>query len=113
MPMIRPAGLGAASADAVSDEQHNIIPPGGALLSMWASCAANGGALGLLIGSKSIISEGTEVNVEASADVIDTDRDQLLFNEFVPSGRIRVPVAAAGTELQFMIYWRPVRPQMA
>lgn len=113
MPLIKPSGLAAATADAVSDELHNTIPPGGALLSMWASCAAAGGALGLLIGSKNIIPEGSEVNVEIAADVIDVQRDQLLSNEFVPAGKLHVPIAAAGTEIQFMIYWRPVRPQAA
>lgn len=112
MPMIRPAGVTAATADALTDEQHNVIPSGGAFLSMWASCAANGGTYGLLVGSKSIISEGTEANVEVAADVIDTDRDQVLFNEVVPPGRLRVPIGAAGTELQLMIVWRPIRPSI-
>lgn len=73
---------------------------------MWASCATAGDTLGLSIGNQDIVVQNTEVNIESSADIIDTDRDQLVFNEVVPAGQLFLPIGALTTELQVLITLR-------
>ncbi len=107
MPLIRVQPV-AASADGISTAQNNVIPEGGAILNMWASGVTVGDSLGLLVGSRSIIPNGTNVNIEISADVIDTDRDQLLKDEVVEAGKLSLPIAAITTQMQVQIQWRPL-----
>jgi len=49
-----------------------------------------------------------ECNIEISADVIDTGRDQLIFDTVVGEGQLRVPVGAVTTEIQFLLSVEPV-----
>jgi hypothetical protein len=91
----------ATSANAVNGLKYEDIPPGGALLSLYASCATAGDTIGLSVGSEDFLVDAA-VNIEASADVIDTDRDQILFQEPVPAGKMFVPIAAT-TAVNFLI----------
>ncbi len=109
MPLIR-AIIAATSDDALNAFQNNVIPQGGAILNMWGSAVTKTDAIGLLIGTRQLIPTGTNMNIESSADVIDTDRDQLLFNEIVEAGKLFLPVTAITTELQILIHWRALRP---
>jgi len=93
------------STDALANRKFNIVPPGGAILNMWASSVTNGDTFGLSIGDRDIVVNGTEMNIEASADVIDTDRDQCVFNEVVGPGQLFLPVTVT-TEAQFLIHIR-------
>lgn len=61
------------------------------LISIYASCAANGGLISFSVGSEQYLDDA-EVNVETSADVVDIDRDQVLFREPVPAGKMFLPV---------------------
>lgn len=105
MPTIRTA-VTAATTDALSNVKFADIPASGALINVWASSATNGDTFGLSIGDRDIVVQGTELNVEASADVIDTDRDQVVFNEAVPGGHLYLPVGAVTAEAQFLIHIR-------
>lgn len=104
MPTIRTA-VSATTTDALSNVKFADIPAGGALVNMWASSATNGDNFGLSIGDRDVVTDGTEINVEASADVIDTDRDQMVFNEAVGGGHLFLPVTVT-TEAQFLIHIR-------
>lgn len=95
----------ATSTDAMANRKFNVIPEGGAVLNLWASGATAGDTFGLSIGDRDICVNGTELNIEVSADVVDTDRDQLIFNEVVGPGQIFLPVTATA-ECQFLIHLR-------
>lgn len=96
----------AVTADALADEEiRQVLEP--SVVSLWGACVTNGDTLGLRLG-KSVIMETDEMNIEASADVIDTDRDQLIFSEIVGVGNLRAPVDAVTTELQFLLAVQPL-----
>lgn len=77
------------------------------IVNLWASCVTNGDTLGLLL-DKTVILDTGEINIEAAADVIDTDRDQLVFNSVVGRGNLRMPVGAVTTELQALVSVEPI-----
>ena len=104
MPSIRIAPT-ATATNALDGVKFSVIPETGAILNMWASSATNGDTFGLSIGDQDIVTNGTEVNVEASADVLDTDRDQVVFNEAIKGGQLFLPVTLT-TEMQFLIHIR-------
>jgi hypothetical protein len=49
--------------------------------------------------------DGSVLNIEQSADVVDVERDQVVFNELVEGGQIFLPVTVT-TEAQFLIHLR-------
>jgi hypothetical protein len=93
------------STDALANRKFNIIPQGGAIVNVWASSVTNGDTFGLSIGDRDIVVNGTEMNIEAAADVIDVARDQMVFNEIVGPGQLFLPVTVT-TEAQFIIHLR-------
>jgi hypothetical protein len=93
------------TTDALANRKFNIVPPGGAIVNVWASSVTNGDTFGLSIGDRDILVNGTEVNIEVSADVIDVQRDQMVFNEVVGPGQLFLPVTCT-TEAQFLIHLR-------
>jgi len=102
MPTIRAAG--GTSADLFSNLKFADIPASGAILNAWSSSVTNGDVVGLSVGDRDIM-VSSEVNIESSADVIDTDRDQMIFNEVVGGGHIFVPTTV-NTELQILVHIR-------
>jgi len=103
MPTLR---FGTATVnDALNGRKFNTIPPGGAIVNMWASCVTNGDTFGLAIGDREIVADGAEANIEIAADVVDVQRDQVVFNEFVGGGQLFLP-ATCTTEIQFLIHLR-------
>jgi len=102
-PTIRAAG--GTNADIFSNLKFADIPSRGAILNAWAASVTNGDTIGLSVGDRDIVAPGTEVNIEISADVLDTNRDQFVFNEVVGGGHIFVPVVVT-TELQVMVHIR-------
>lgn len=101
MPTIRKI-VSATTSDALAQAQFNVIPPRGARLNLWIAGVTKTDSYGLSVGSQVIIVNGTNVNIEASADVIDNDRDQVLFDELVPGGQLFMPVTVT-TEAQFLL----------
>jgi len=92
--------------DAIStDEIRRVEVP--SVVNMWASCVTNGDTIGLLL-NKTEIMATDEMNIEISADVIDTGRDQLVFDTVVGEGQLRVPIGAVNTEVQFLLSVEPV-----
>lgn len=105
MPSFRVA-VGAVTNDALQGETFQVIPDSGAVVNMWASSVTNGDTFGFLIGDRTIVPQGSEMNIEIAADVIDISRDQVVFNEVVPGGQLHLPVGALTTEAQFLVHLR-------
>ena len=98
--------VGVVTNDAIStDEIRRVEVP--SVVNMWASCVTNGDTIGLLL-NKTEIMATDEMNIEISADVIDTGRDQLIFDTVVGEGQLRVPIGAITTEIQFLLSVEPV-----
>lgn len=98
--------VAAVTADAISTEEiRRVERP--SFVSLWASSVTNGDTIGLLLNSTEIMPTD-ECNIEISADVIDVQRDQLVFNTLVGRGQLRVPIGAVTTELQFLLSVEPL-----
>lgn len=104
MPSIRQR-VSATTGNALSTQKFRIVPGLGALLSLWIAGVTATDNYGLAIGNQDIVVQGTTVNIEASADVIDIDRDQVVFQEQIPGGELFMPVTVT-TEAQFLIALR-------
>lgn len=104
MPSMR-VRITSTTSDALANQIFRDIPTP-SILNVWAAGVTNSDDLTLLIGSRQILSQ-SDINVESSADVIDTDRDQLVFNEVVEAGRLTMPVTVT-TECQVLISWKPI-----
>lgn len=102
----RRLGVTAVTGDAIATEEIRRVDRL-STVNFWAASVTNGDQVGVLLNRTEIMPAG-EVNIEASADVIDTDRDQLIFNSLVGAGQLRVPVPVLTTELQFLLSVEPV-----
>lgn len=85
MPSIRISNAG-VQANAVDGLQFQDIPVGGALVSIYASTAVALGTISYSVGTERFLVLAA-VNIEVSADVVDTDRDMILDREPVPAGK--------------------------
>jgi hypothetical protein len=101
MPTLRQR-VTATTANALANSKFAVVPQPGAVLNMWAAGVTATDDVGLSIGAQEIIPAGTDINIEASADVLDTDRDQIIYNEVIPAGQLFLPVTVT-TEMQFLI----------
>lgn len=104
MPSMRQR-VSATTGNALATAKFRIVPPVGALLSLWIAGVTATDNYGLAIGNQDIVVQGTTVNIEVSADVIDIDRDQVVFMEPIPGGELFMPVTVT-TEAQFLIALR-------
>lgn len=96
----------APTSDAISTEEiRRVDVP--STVNLWAACTTAGDAMGLLLNRTEILPADV-VNVFASAGVVDTNRDQLLFNTIVGAGQLRLPVTAVNTSLQFLLSVEPI-----
>lgn len=102
----RRMAVNAVTGDAIATEEiRRVSRP--SIVNFWASCVNNGDTIGVFLNRTELLPTD-EINVEASADVIDTDRDQLLFNTRVGRGQLRVPVGAVTAEVQFLLSVEPI-----
>lgn len=106
MPTIR-RRVTATTANAISTDKNRYIGAGGAIVNMAAAGVTNSDDVGLSINTREIVPQGTDINIEVAADVIDWARDQILFNEYVEPGELSVPVTVT-TEMQFLLSIRPL-----
>jgi hypothetical protein len=96
----------AVTGDAIANEEiRRVEVP--SIVNFWASAVTKTDTIGLSLNRTEILPVDS-VNIESSADVIDTSIDQLLFNTVVGRGQLRVPVAAVTTELQFLLSVEPI-----
>jgi len=101
------ARVTATTANALQNQKFAIIGGNGAVINLWGCGVSATDDIGLSIGSTEILAQGTDINIESSADVIDTDRDQLIFNAVVGPGQLYMPVTVT-TEMQFLLSINPV-----
>lgn len=86
MPAISLKNVAAGTANALDGLEFQDIPEPGALVSIFGSTAVAGGNVNYKVGTESFLA-AAELNIESSADVVDTDRDQILMREPVPAGK--------------------------
>lgn len=99
MPSIKVVNQ-ASAADALTGLKFKVLSRP-ALVSLFVSCVTAGDTVSLSVGSRELLVNG-QPNIEASADVVDTDRDQMLFQERVPAGELFLPVTAT-TAVNFLL----------
>lgn len=98
--------IAAVTDDAIAnDEIRRVLSP--SVINFWAAAVTKTDKIGLFLNRVEIL-PADSVNIEISADVIDNDRDQLVFNCFVGEGQLRVPITALTTELQFLLSVEPI-----
>lgn len=93
MPSISRKSVAAGTANAVDGLQFQDVPEPGALVSIYASTAAAGGTIGYSVGTERFLVDA-EVNIETSADRVDTSVDMILDREPVPAGKQFLSVGA-------------------
>jgi len=106
MPAIALKNVAAGTANALDGLQFQDIPEPGALVSIFATTPTAGGNIDYRIGTESFL-QGAEVNIEIAADVVDTDRDQILMREPVASGKQFLAVNAQIGNLLVLIEQLP------
>lgn len=101
----RRLGIGAVTADALSDEDIRRVETR-SIVNMSASSVTNGDQVGLRL-NKTIIMDDGELNTIVG-DIIDTMMDRLVANSLVGRGELKVPVPILTTELQFWLQVDPI-----
>jgi len=99
--------ISAVTGDALADEDiRNVEAP--SIVNLWASSVTISDEIGLRL-DKTIIMDAGTANVSAAAlGMVDTERDQLVFDSIVGAGRLRVPVPTLTTSLIFIISVEPI-----
>jgi len=105
----RRIGVGAVTADALSDEDIRLVEVA-SVVNLMVSSVTNGDLVGLRL-NKTIILDSSECNTIAG-DVIDADADRMVFNSVVGPGQLKIPVPTLTTELQFLLSVEPILPGM-
>jgi len=85
MPSIRISNAG-VQANALDGLQFQDIPAPGALVTIYASCAVALGTISYSVGTERFLVLAS-VNIEQSADEVDTNLDMILDREPVPPGK--------------------------
>ena len=99
--------VSAVTNDALADQDIRTVEVP-SVVNLWASSVTVTDTIGLRLDKTIIMDDGT-ANVSAAAlGMVDTDRDQLVFNSVVGAGTLRVPVATLTTSLLFVISVEPI-----
>lgn len=106
MPTIK-KNITAITTDALQGVKFADIGGNGAIVNMWAAGQTAGDSLSMSLGNQDIIAD-SPVNVDATADTVNTNQDQLVFNEVVPAGHLFLPVSAVTTGIAVLIHIRYV-----
>lgn len=86
MPSIRLSNVAAGTPNALDGLRFQEIPSPGALLTLLATTAVAGGTIDYGVGSETFL-QAASVNIEAGADLVDSQRDKILDREPVPPGK--------------------------
>jgi len=93
MPSILLKNVAAGTANAVDGLQFQDIPVPGALVTIYGSTPTAGALISYSVGTERFLVDGA-VNIEGSADVVNTNADLVLDREPVPAGKQFLSVAA-------------------
>lgn len=77
-----------------------------ALVTLYASCVTATDRIAFSVGSREFLVDAAP-NIELSADVVDIDRDAILFQERVPPGEYFIEITAT-TAVNFLLVIEPV-----
>jgi len=102
MPSILLKNVGAGTANAVDGLQFQDIQEPGALVTIYASTPTAGGLISYSVGTERFL-VAAAVNIEISADVVDTSQDLVLDREPVPAGKQFLAVDAQICNLLLVI----------
>ena len=86
MPSIRLSNIAAGVANALDGLQFQDIPEPGALVTIYASTAVALGTISYSVGTERFLVNAS-INIEQSADEVNTDIDMILDREPVPAGK--------------------------
>lgn len=86
MPSIKRSNVAAATPNALDGLQFQDIPEPGALVSIYASTPTAGGTISYSVGTERFL-VAASINIEGSADVVNTNVDMVLDREPVPAGK--------------------------
>jgi len=86
MPSIRLSNIGAGTPNALDGLQFQDIPAPGALVTIYASTAVALGTISYSVGTERFLVSAS-INIEQSADEVDTNLDMILDREPVPAGK--------------------------
>ena len=86
MPSIMLKNVAAGTANALDGLQFQDVPEPGALITIYASTPTAGGLISYSVGTERFL-VAAAVNIEISADVVDTQQDLVLDREPVPPGK--------------------------
>jgi len=86
MPSIRLSNIAAGVANALDGLQFQDIPEPGALITLYASTAIALGTISYSVGTERFLVLAS-INIEQSADEVDTNLDMILDREPVPAGK--------------------------
>lgn len=100
MPSIR-VNNQASAANALANLKFAQLK-GPAVLFLWLSAVTATDTVSLSAGSENEMLVNANPNIEASADVVDTDRDQILWAEPVSGGDLFMTVTAT-TAVNFLL----------
>jgi len=101
----RRALVSATTNDAISDQDIRTVL-GPSVVNLFASAVTVTDTIGLRLGKTIIMDDGT-ANVSAAAvGMVDTDRDQLVFDTVIGAGTLRLPCTVTTS----LIYLLSVEP---
>lgn len=102
MPSIKLSNVAAGTSNALDGLQFQDIPEPGALVTIYATTPTAGGLVSYSVGTERFLVDAS-VNIEGSADVVDTQRDMVLDREPVPAGKQFLAVATQIANLLVVI----------
>ena len=99
--------VSAVTNDALADQDiRDVLGP--SVVNLFATAVTVTDFVGLRLDKTIIMDDGT-CNVSAAAvGMVDTDRDQLVFDSLVGRGTLRLPVSVLTTSLIFLISVEPI-----
>tara|TARA_Y100000310_G_C20608148_1_gene776617 strand:+ start:403 stop:720 length:318 start_codon:yes stop_codon:yes gene_type:complete len=86
MPSVSLKNVAAGTANCLDGLEFQDIPPGGAIITIYASTPTAGGTIDYKVGRETFLNLA-QINIETSADRVSTDTDMVLFREPVPEGK--------------------------
>lgn len=97
----RRALVSATNTDALQNELiKDVETP--SIVNLWASAVTVTDTIGLQLDKTTIMAAGT-CNVSAAAlGMVDTSRDQLIFNSVVGIGRLRMPITVTTSAIYLL-----------
>jgi len=101
-PSIRLSNVAAGTANALDGLQFQDIPEPGALVTIYASTAVALGLISYSVGTERFLVDAS-INIEQSADEVDTNLDMILDREPVPAGKQFLAVDAQVANLLVVI----------